>query len=420
MSGDRFIAARRLRHILNAWLLWPVCITVAAIPILGPPFAGLLALLGLLCAVQVVAYGHRFQGLFLFCMQGILLLCLPMIWGESLNGAVRDARTLLPWRKEEPASNPPPRQPAWIAPSVARPAPRKSEWKNPLANVPTKRGTDTDIPKWKVETFVRGLFSASVSGDLEAVRKSYAGHVQFHGTPLSRDEITEIYEARWREWPIRQDLICSPVLMEEQEPGVLLVVFTEQIDRFRPNDGRSFKTKQEHILKLKAEDGGLKVVEEFYRPIASGGLRGGASKPREVEVNTPEDEIRLSVLKAREAETKREIAGAMRCYADKVSYFGQSRRAHEIRADKLEYFKKWPAQEESIVGKVEVKILNRGYASMQFRSRFRVSNPSTGEWRTGLVDNRYTLLIDQYGWKVVGQDGEVHNLQKGTNSTGEE
>jgi hypothetical protein len=129
---------------------------------------------------------------------------------------------------------------------------------------------------------------------------------------------------------------------------------------------------------------------------------------------TPEQEVLELIMKCRKAEQRRDIAGAMAPYQGKVLYFGKTEMWKDIRADKLDYFQKWPQISESIVGEPKVESLPKGYARVSFRSTFRVSNPNTRKWCSGTIDNEYLLLAGRAGWLIASQEGDVSNLQKGT------
>ena len=90
------------------------------------------------------------------------------------------------------------------------------------------------------------------------------------------------------------------------------------------------------------------------------------------------------------------------------------RSRNEVQADKLAYFQSWPSIAESYLTPPKIELLKHGYARVRFRSEFTVSNPTTGEWRSGEIDNVYMLLNSGKDWKITSQEGKVSNSRKGT------
>ena len=64
--------SRKIRHVLDAWCLLPVCLFFGFIPLIGLPLGIGFVLLGIFAALRLTRYGMVLQGLLLVCLFGFM------------------------------------------------------------------------------------------------------------------------------------------------------------------------------------------------------------------------------------------------------------------------------------------------------------------------------------------------------------
>ena len=142
------------------------------------------------------------------------------------------------------------------------------------------------------------------------------------------------------------------------------------------------------------------------------------SEPESINAPSPpsdKDRALERVRTARKLELQDDLDAVMEQYADRVHYFGRWVPKAEIRADKADYWERWPVRKETITSDLNFSQPQDNSFEVTFKSTFRNENPKTGAWVSADLDNRYILREVHgglFGLFVVEQSVVVSNLKE--------
>lgn len=224
------------------------------------------------------------------------------------------------------------------------------------------------VPRFtNAESFIRYFRAAETKDDLNLVMKQYYQEVIYFNKTISKAQIRADKEDYWMKWPHREERITSPIEINSQGRFYHEVTFRSQFKNTN-EIGHWVSGDLENFYVLEVNDSspaGVVVLEQ----------RAKASniKKSTDSVNAPQDtntRITNFVKRWRVAEAERRLEEIMSYYAGSVTYFDKRMTHSQIRADKANYFRKWPRCEERITSSFSITSLDEGCYRVVFPSSF--------------------------------------------------
>lgn len=419
--------ARRIRHVLDAWLLLFLCPALTAIPWVGLPLGLLCALIGAAASLRVMKEGRLVHGLLLGGLFGLTFISLPMFKSSLREQANQASQSLLPspvsmrsepqqvitpFPRSSPALSqaPPqtrsirPMDSGMIAPLVPPTESQAERASEPLPAPMPQAPAVRNIPE-EARRVVQAWWDAKRQRNIDSALGLHTNPTDFCGLTVSREQLRDRLMEDWNknaqvgEAFIRKPNVSSGDNQWKVECNVRFAMPSDQ-SRF-PLMGQCL-----HTFDLADIDGRLRIARhtETITPELH------ASKT----VNGMSNLLLRSILACcLEADVAGDIDNSMRFYAPKVRYFGQSQDAAAIRADKLRYFERWPTRSECFEGEFTISEKPGKQNEASFRSRFRTESRERGEWCEGLVEHHFTFAQSGGRPLIVVQSAKTIESRKG-------
>lgn len=156
---------------------------------------------------------------------------------------------------------------------------------------------------------------------------------------------------------------------------------------------------------------GMNGNQDASKPSELASAVGGVSE-QATSTGQPEEAVREFVRSRLAAEASRSLEAIISNYAERVDYWGNGIVDHDfIRKDKATYFERWPVSREEIEGPISVSGTGDDWVA-QFKTRFRVENPSKGVVIQGRQEATWSLRLINGSFRIVAENGQVLEKQR--------
>lgn len=413
--------ARRIRHMLDAWLLLAACILCCFLPFAGLPIGLALGGLGAIASLRLGGYGKTLHCIVLLCLFSLAAAVLivgnaalllraalsgsyPPASGPKVEGLPNVAR--LPLAVEASPSGPiPDPTPAQLLRQPAAPDVRATP--QVRANSPDPANRDR-FAEAKASAFA--WLGARNAMDISRASGICDETVEISGVRIARSQLSQ-------ETPKADPTYATEVEEVTGEPYVVPISADDSLWRVtahasfvrRSADaGMRWRGQRYRTIILRDDGSAFRIAGDSHKDLPL--LKDPAQRIAETDAHR----IRALLAHCLQADLSGDFDSSAACYAPETVYYGRVRSPPELAAGKRAYASRWPRRWENFDTALRLEALPDGRILAQFAGRSRTESPERGEWTTGYVQHRFVVSPAGGGLVIEEQSGKVLEPKKGT------